>query len=88
MKKWFTRLGVAMAIFASATAVQAQTTLVIDGSRGYDGTLVKGQDYILPGTDETWYAMPDIFTHKSGEVWTFQAYGQADYAYWFTADPD
>ena len=51
MKKWFTRLGVAMAIFASATAVQAQTTLVIDGSKGYDGTLVKGQDYILPGTD-------------------------------------
>ena len=88
MKKWFTRLGVAMAIFACAATVQAQETLVIDGTRGYDGTLVKGQDYILPGTDETWYAMPDIFTHKSGEVWTFQAYGQADYAYWFTADPD
>ena len=32
--------------------------------------------------------MPDIFTHKAGDVWTFQAYGQADYAYWFTADPD
>ena len=88
MKKWFTRLGVAMAIFATATAVQAQETLVIDGSRGYDGTLVKGQDYVLPGTDESWYVMPDIFTHKSGDVWTFQAYGQADYAYWFTADPD
>ena len=88
MKKWFTRLGVAMAIFASATSVQAQTTLVIDGSRGYDGTLVKGQDYTLPGTDESWYAIPEFFTHKSGEVWTFQAYGQADYAYWITADPD
>lgn len=88
MKKWFTRLGVAIAVFASATAVQAQTELVIDGSRGYDGTLVKGQDYILPGTDESWYVMPDFFTHKSGDVWTFQAYGQADYAYWFTADPD
>jgi len=88
MKKWFTLLGVAISMFASASAVQAQTTLVIDGSKGYDGTLVKGQDYILPGTDETWYVMPDIFTHKSGDVWTFQAYGQADYAYWFTADPD
>ena len=88
MKKWFTRLGVAMAIFASATAVQAQETLVIDGSKGYDGSLVKGQDYVLPGTDESWYIMPDFFTHKSGDVWTFQAYGQADYAYWFTADPD
>ena len=88
MKKWFTQLGVAMALFASATTVQAQETLVIDGSKGYDGTLVKGQDYILPGTDESWYVMPDIFTHKSGDVWTFQAYGQADYAYWFTADPD
>ena len=88
MKKWFTRLGVAMAIFASATTVQAQTTLVIDGSRGYDGVLVKGQDYILPGTDESWYVMPDFFTHKSGEVWTFQGYGQTDYAYWFTADAD
>lgn len=88
MKKWFTRLGVVMALFASATAVQAQTELVIDGSKGYDGTLVKGQDYVLPGTDASWYVMPDIFTHKSGDVWTFQAYGQADYAYWFTADPD
>ena len=88
MKKWFTRLGVAMAVFASATAVQAQTELVIDGTKGYDGTLVKGQDYILPGTDASWYIMPDLFTHKSGDVWTFQAYGQADYAYWFTADPD
>ncbi|MBO4658098.1 MAG: DUF5121 domain-containing protein [Prevotella sp.] len=77
-----------MALFASATAVQAQTELVIDGSKGYDGTLVKGQDYVLPGTDASWYVMPDIFTHKSGDVWTFQAYGQADYAYWFTADPD
>ena len=88
MRKWFTRLGVAMAIFACATTVQAQTALVIDGSKGYDGVLVKGQDYILPGTDESWYVMPDFFTHKSGDVWTFQAYGQADYAYWFTADPD
>ena len=88
MKKWITRLGVAMAIFACATTVQAQTSLVIDGSRGYDGVLVKGQDYILPGTDETWYIMPDFFTHKSGEVWTFQGYGQAEYAYWFYADPD
>ena len=88
MKKWFTRLGVAITLFASATAGQAQTALVIDGSRGYDGTLVKGQDYILPGTDESWYIMPDFFTHKEGDVWTFQAYGQADYAYWFTADPD
>ncbi len=88
MKRLFTRLGVAMAIFACATAVQAQTTLVIDGSRGYDGVLVKGQDYVLPGTDESWYVMPDFFTHKSGDVWTFQAFGQADYAYWFTADPD
>jgi hypothetical protein len=88
MKKWFTLMGVAMALFAGATAVQAQTELVLDGSKGYDGVLVKGQDYVLPGTDASWYVMPDIFTHKSGDVWTFQAYGQAEYAYWFYADPD
>ena len=81
-------MGVAMALFAGATAVQAQTELVLDGSKGYDGVLVKGQDYVLPGTDASWYVMPDIFTHKSGDVWTFQAYGQAEYAYWFYADPD
>ena len=64
MKKWFTRLGIAISMFASAITVQAQTTLVIDGTKGYDGTLVKGQDYILPGTDETIELAAGVFERR------------------------
>ena len=83
MKNLFTRLGVAMALFACASTASAQETLVVDGTKGYDGVLVQGADYVLPGTDETWYAMPEYFTHKSGDVWTFNAYPYAEYAYFF-----
>ena len=70
--------------------MSAQQTLTVDGSKGYDWVdgdgLVQGTDYIIPGTDGTWYAMPDFFTHKEGNVWTFNAYSTPDYAYWITLD--
>ena len=86
MKRLFTRLGIAMALFASASMASAQETLVVDGTKGYDQVLVQGADYVLPGTDATWYAQPEYFTHKAGNVWTFNAYPYAEYAYFFTAD--
>ena len=86
MKKWFTQFALAAAMLAGATTAQAQTELVVDGSKGYDGTMVQGQDYILPGTDATWYAQPGFFTHKKDNVWTFQGFGAPEYAYFFTLD--
>ncbi len=87
MNKMFTRMALAVALIAGAsTTAQAQTALAVDGSKGYDGVLVKGQDYILPGTDKSWYVMPDLFTHKEGDVWTFQGYQTPEYAYFFIAD--
>lgn len=83
MKKLFTTLGIAMAFIAGANTASAQQELVVDGTKGYDGVLVQGTDYVLPGTDETWYAMPEFFTHKEGNVWTFNAYPYAEYAYFF-----
>ena len=90
MKKWFTRFSLATLLLASTNTMSAQQTLTVDGSKGYDWVdgdgLVQGTDYIIPGTDETWYAMPDFFTHKVGNVWTFNAYSTPDYAYWITLD--
>jgi len=86
MKKWFTRIGLALALFAGPTSAMAQETLVVDGSKSYLWTLTQGTDYRLPGTDESWYAMPGFFTHKEGDVWTFNAYGDVDYAYAIVLD--
>ena len=79
-------MGLALVLLASASTVQAQTELVVDGSKGYDGTLVQGQDYVLPGTDGTWYAQPGFFTHKQDNVWTFRGFGAPEYAYFVTLD--
>lgn len=81
MKKWFTRLGVAMAIFAGTTTAMAQETLVVDGSKSYLWELTKGSEYKLPGTDGTWYCQPGFFTHVNGDVWKFNSNGDADFAY-------
>ena len=86
MKKWFTQMGLAIALLAGTATAQAQTELVVDGTKGYDGTLVQGQDYILPGTDASWYAQPGFFTHKEGNVWTFRGFGTPEFAYFLTLD--
>lgn len=86
MNKLFTFLGSTILWLVFANNLSAQETLVVDGSKGYDGVLVQGGSYILPGTDETWYAMPEFFTHNEGNTWTFNAYPYAEYAYFFELD--
>lgn len=81
MKKWFTRLGLALALFAGTTTAMAQETLVVDGSKSYLWELTQGTEYVLPGTDGTWYCQPGFFTHKEGNVWTFKGFDFANYAY-------
>lgn len=88
MKKWFTRLGLAMAIFAGTTTAMAQQTLVVDGSRSYAWELTQGADYILPGTDGSWYCQPGFFTHKEGDKWTFRANDMAMYGYAIVLDEE
>jgi len=88
MKKWFTRLGLALALFAGTTTAMAQQTLVVDGSKSYLWELVQGTDYTLPGTDGTWYCQPGFFTHKSGDVWTFKGHDMANFAYAITLNEE
>lgn len=88
MKKLFISLGITLALFAGAVTSQAQETLVVDGSKSYLWQLNKGTDYVIPGTDDTWYCQPGFFTHKNGETWTFNANGNADIAYAIKLDLD
>lgn len=88
MKKWFTRLGLALALFAGTTTAMAQETLVVDGSKSYLWELNQGTNYTLPGTDGTWYCQPGFFTHVNGDVWKFNANGMADFAYAIVLDAE
>lgn len=88
MKKSFTHFALATAFFAGAFNAMAQQTLVVDGSKSYVWELTQGTDYILPGTDGSWYCQPGFFTHKDGETWTFRANGDAMYAYAIVLDQE
>lgn len=77
MKKIFTLASVVAMMFAGAQTAMAQETLVVDGSKSYVWELTQGTDYVLPGTDSSWYCQPGFFTHKNGETWTFRANGDA-----------
>ena len=76
----------AAALFAFASGVQAQDALTVDGTESYYNLLMTGTDYVLPGTDADWYCQPGFFTHKDGDVWTFNANGEANMAYCITLD--
>lgn len=86
MKRSFTRLALAMALFAGTTTANAAETLVVDGTKAYDQELVQGADYILPGTDETWYAQPEFFTRNADGSWKFNAYQYTEYSYTIKLD--
>ena len=73
-------------MLVTAIAVQAQDALTVDGTESYYNLLVNGTDYVLPGTDGSWYCQPGFFTHKEGDVWTFNANSEANFAYCITLD--
>lgn len=86
MKKVFTLMAMAAMMFVFASTVQAQDALTVDGTESYYNLLMTGTDYVLPGTDADWYCQPGFFTHKDGEVWTFNANGEAHMAYCIILD--
>ena len=86
MKKIFTRVAMTAMMLVTAIAVQAQDALTVDGTESYYNLLVDGTDYVLPGTDGSWYCQPGFFTHKEGDVWTFNANSEANFAYCITLD--